>query len=131
MIDKPQRIELLRDNCMKNFQASYSLRSCFATLDQSVDQVLDTITLETKWTVAMTIKVKVAEAKTHLSELLTKMEAGEDVVISRGNNAVARMIKIDDRSQRLDAIRALRSERAERAGATAAEIQAWRREGQR
>lgn len=69
--------------------------------------------------------------KTHLSELLTKVEAGEDVVISRGNNAVARMIKIDDRRQRLDAIRALRSERAERAGATAAEIQAWRREGQR
>ncbi|MFL5009210.1 type II toxin-antitoxin system Phd/YefM family antitoxin [Rhizobium sp.] len=79
----------------------------------------------------MTIKVKVGEAKTHLSELLTKVEAGEDVVISRGNNAVARMIKIDDHRQRLDAIRALRSERAERAGATAAEIQAWRREGQR
>ncbi|MCH4545163.1 type II toxin-antitoxin system prevent-host-death family antitoxin [Rhizobium changzhiense] len=79
----------------------------------------------------MTIKVKVAEAKTHLSELLTKVEAGEDVVISRGNKAVARMIKIDDRRQRLDSIRALRSERAERAGATAAEIQGWRREGQR
>ncbi|MBB3389809.1 prevent-host-death family protein [Rhizobium sp. BK275] len=79
----------------------------------------------------MTIKVKVAEAKTHLSELLTKVEAGEDVVISRGNHVVARIVKIDDRRERLETIRALRAERMERATATAAEIQDWRREGQR
>ena len=79
----------------------------------------------------MTIKVKVAEAKTHLSELLTKVEAGEDVVISRGNHAVARITKIDDRHERLENIRALRTERTERKATTAAEIQDWRREGQR
>ena len=32
----------------------------------------------------MTITVKVGEAKTHLSELLAKVDAGEDVVIARG-----------------------------------------------
>lgn len=79
----------------------------------------------------MTIKVKVAEAKTHLSELLAKVEAGEDVVISRGNHAVARIVKIDDHHERLENIRALRAERSERAAATSAEIQDWRHEGQR
>ena len=34
----------------------------------------------------MTITVKVGEAKTRLSELLAKVEAGEEVVIARGND---------------------------------------------
>ncbi|NLS03084.1 type II toxin-antitoxin system prevent-host-death family antitoxin [Rhizobium sp. P32RR-XVIII] len=79
----------------------------------------------------MTIKVKVGEAKTHLSDLLTKVEAGEEIVISRGSQPVARMVKFDDRRLRMEAIRSLRAEREARAGATAAEIQEWRREGQR
>ncbi|MEK1896018.1 MAG: type II toxin-antitoxin system prevent-host-death family antitoxin [Rhizobium sp.] len=79
----------------------------------------------------MPIKVKVAEAKTRLSELLTQVEAGQEIEISRGNVPVARLSKIDDRNERAQAIRLLRIERAERAKASAAEIQPWRLEGRR
>lgn len=44
----------------------------------------------------MTVTVKVAEVKTHLSELLAKVEAGEDVIISRGNTPVARLSRRDN-----------------------------------
>jgi len=79
----------------------------------------------------MTIEVKVGEAKTHLSDLLSKVEAGEDVVISRGSEPIARLVRINDGSARRDAIEALRRERKDRPGATAEEILEWRREGQR
>jgi prevent-host-death family protein len=42
----------------------------------------------------MTINVKVGEAKTHLSELLVKAEAGEDVIISRGDQPIVRLVAI-------------------------------------
>lgn len=42
----------------------------------------------------MAVTVKVAEAKTHLSELLAEVEAGEEVIISRGNKPVARLSRI-------------------------------------
>lgn len=38
--------------------------------------------------------VGVHEAKTNLSELLRRAEAGEDVVIRRGNDPVARLVAI-------------------------------------
>lgn len=79
----------------------------------------------------MTIKVKVAEAKTRLSELLTQVEAGQEIEISRGSVPVARLTKIDDREERAQAIRLLRIERAERTKTTAGEIQEWRLEGRR
>ncbi|MGG2475996.1 type II toxin-antitoxin system Phd/YefM family antitoxin, partial [Rhizobium sp. BR5] len=44
----------------------------------------------------MTITIKVGEAKTHLSELLARVEAGEEVVIARGNEAVARLVRAND-----------------------------------
>jgi prevent-host-death family protein len=34
--------------------------------------------------------VKVSDAKTHLSELLARVEAGEEFVIARGSEPVAR-----------------------------------------
>jgi prevent-host-death family protein len=39
----------------------------------------------------VTITVGVHEAKTTLSELLRKVEAGEDVVIARGGTPIARL----------------------------------------
>lgn len=44
----------------------------------------------------MTRTVKVAEAKTPLSELLTRVESGEEVIIARGDTPVARPVPIDD-----------------------------------
>lgn len=41
----------------------------------------------------MTI-VTVHEAKTHLSRLLTKVEAGEEIIIARGKVEVARLVPV-------------------------------------
>jgi prevent-host-death family protein len=39
-------------------------------------------------------KVKIHEAKTNLSKLVAKVEAGEEVVICRGDQPVARLVAI-------------------------------------
>ncbi|QCJ00316.1 type II toxin-antitoxin system Phd/YefM family antitoxin [Agrobacterium larrymoorei] len=79
----------------------------------------------------MTLTVKVGEAKTHLSELLAKVEAGEDVVIARGNEPVARLVRTNDAQARKQLINTLRSERALRAQVTSDEIADWKNEGRR
>ena len=38
------------------------------------------------------LKIKVHEAKTNLSRLLARVETGEEVVIFRGDNPVARLV---------------------------------------
>ena len=39
----------------------------------------------------MSLTVNIGEAKTRLSELLAKVEAGEEVVIARGNEPIAQL----------------------------------------
>lgn len=53
----------------------------------------------------MSIQVNVLEAKTQLSRLLDRAEAGEDVIIARAGHPVARLVPIS--SGALDAPRAL------------------------
>ncbi|WP_137134373.1 type II toxin-antitoxin system prevent-host-death family antitoxin [Rhizobium sp. FKY42] len=79
----------------------------------------------------MTVTVKVAEAKTHLSELLARVEAGEDFIIARGNDPVARLVAMDERRQRLAVIEAVRALRAQAKPVTHQEIQEWKQEGRR
>ncbi len=79
----------------------------------------------------MTVTVKVAEAKTHLSELLARVEAGEDFIIARGNDPVARLVAVDERRQRLAAIDAVRALRAQAKSVTKEEIQDWKQQGRR
>ena len=43
----------------------------------------------------MAITVNIGEAKTRLSELIALVEAGEEVVIARGNAPVARLAPLD------------------------------------
>lgn len=38
---------------------------------------------------------KVHEAKTNLSKLIERVEAGEEVVIARGNESVAKLVRFD------------------------------------
>jgi prevent-host-death family protein len=79
----------------------------------------------------MSITVKVGEAKTHLSNLLSKVEAGEDVIIARGNTPIARLSPIR-RENDVDALIAeIRAQRAGRHVTTQAEIRDWRDEGRR
>ena len=46
------------------------------------------------------VTVNVHEAKTHLSRLLAQVEAGEDVVIARGGEPVARLVPLQERGKR-------------------------------
>ena len=41
------------------------------------------------------MQVNVHEAKTHLSRLLTKVESGEEVTITKAGKPVARLVPID------------------------------------
>lgn len=43
----------------------------------------------------MTIQVNVQEAKTRLSQLLVRAEAGEEVVVARDGRPVARLVPIE------------------------------------
>jgi prevent-host-death family protein len=79
----------------------------------------------------MTIIVKVGEAKTHLSDLLAKVEAGEEVVIQRGSEPVARLTRIRRDQDVLAAIADIRAARSGLSPTRPEEIQAWKREGQR
>ena len=79
----------------------------------------------------MTITVKVGEAKTHLSELLAKVEAGEEVIIARGNEPIARLSRFR-RDKDVEAVIAeIMAARAGRAKTTLEEILAWKEEGRR
>jgi len=42
----------------------------------------------------MTTQVNVQEAKTHLSQLLSRAEAGEEIIIARGGSPVARLVPL-------------------------------------
>jgi prevent-host-death family protein len=80
---------------------------------------------------AMTRTVKVAEAKTHLSELLTKVESGEEIIIARGDTPVARLVPIDDEERRANLFRLIRRDRAKNKPVSLEEILQWRDEGRR
>lgn len=74
----------------------------------------------------MAITVKVHEAKTHLSDLLNKVEAGEEVIIARGNEPVAKLTLFRGEDDVAALIGEIRSARAGRPATTLAEILAWR-----
>lgn len=42
------------------------------------------------------IRVNVHEAKTHLSKLLKRVQDGEEVIISKGNKPIARLVLIEE-----------------------------------
>jgi prevent-host-death family protein len=80
------------------------------------------------------------EAKTHLSELVARVEQGEEVVITRHNRPVARLVPIGEvspelaarRRQLLAELQALGRTIGQRGGPiTVDEILGWRDEGRR
>lgn len=80
----------------------------------------------------MPVQVNVGEAKTRLSELLARVEAGEEVIIARGNQPIARLVALDKQSGTrgaIAALRALRGRKREGPPVTVEEILAWRHEG--
>jgi len=79
----------------------------------------------------MTITVKVGEAKTHLSQLIAKVERGEEFIIARGNQPVARLVPLDSAVRGRMAIQAILALRdsGRIKPVTQAEIAAWKHEG--
>ena len=74
----------------------------------------------------MTRHVKIGEAKTHLSALLNEVEAGDDLVICRGDTPIARFTRIDGEQEHAALRTVMRRERAKQKIVTRAEILAWR-----
>ncbi len=80
------------------------------------------------------------EAKTHLSELIARAERGEEVIITRHNKPVAKLVPINEvpaelvarRRQALAELQDIGRRMAERGGPiTVDEILQWRDEGRR
>ena len=79
----------------------------------------------------MTVTVRVGEAKTHLSDLLARVEAGEEIIIARGNKPVARLTRIERANDLGAVIAEARAARARAKFVTRDEVLGWRREGAR
>lgn len=79
----------------------------------------------------MTKTVKISEAKTHLSDLLARVEAGEDFVIARGNDPIAHVTRMRKESDLQLLLAEVRAARSKAAAATHDEILSWRDEGRR
>ncbi len=52
-------------------------------------------------------RVGMHEAKTHLSRLVERVEAGEDVVIQRNGKPVARLVAVTDEPRSLASVRGI------------------------
>ena len=77
----------------------------------------------------MSLTVKIGEAKTRLSELLAKVEAGEEIVIARGNEPIARLTRVPKAEDFAALVAEVKAARAKRAKTTPEELIAWRDEG--
>ena len=71
--------------------------------------------------------VKVSDAKTHLSELLARVEAGEEFVIARGQEPVARLERAARETAFDEMIATRDSGRIKRVSVD--ELIAWKHEG--
>ena len=71
--------------------------------------------------------VNVGDAKTHLSQLIARAEAGEDVIIARDGEPVARIVPLERAIA--ETIALMRRERAQRPHVSAADIRAARERG--
>jgi antitoxin (DNA-binding transcriptional repressor) of toxin-antitoxin stability system len=79
----------------------------------------------------MTITVKVGDAKTHLSDLLAKVEAGEEIIIARGDVPIAKLTRIEKGNDLAAVVAEVRAARARAKSVTRDEVLTWRREGAR
>lgn len=77
----------------------------------------------------MTIHVKVREAKTRLSELLAKAEGGEEVIISRGDQQVVKLVALKNPNNAKEVFNRLAELRARSKPVTQKEIRQWRDKG--
>jgi len=48
----------------------------------------------------MSVQVDIHEAKTHLSQLLARVEGGEEIIIAKAGKPIARLVPVDKRIAR-------------------------------
>jgi prevent-host-death family protein len=77
----------------------------------------------------MTITVNIGDAD--LTELLAKVEAGEDVILARNNRPVARLLPVVDQEERQKVIDEILEFRKNMPSVTQAEIAEWKAFGRR
>ena len=77
----------------------------------------------------MISRVKVGEAKTHLSAHLAEVEAGEELVIYHGATPIAHVTRIAGARERVALRETLRRERARQRSVPTSELLSWRHEG--
>jgi antitoxin (DNA-binding transcriptional repressor) of toxin-antitoxin stability system len=75
--------------------------------------------------------VKVGKAKTYLSDLLARVEAGEEIIIARGDVPIAKLTRIEKANDLASVLAEARASRARAKPVTRNELLAWRREGAR
>lgn len=75
----------------------------------------------------MTITVNIGDAD--LSELLAKVEAGEEIILSRGETPIARISPIVEPLDRKGLVETIMRERIGRQPITQAEIAEWKQIG--
>ena len=79
----------------------------------------------------MTIIVKIGDAKTRLSELIAKVEAGEEFIIARGDTPVARLSRVRRDNDVRAAIADILAARAGLKATKPEELLNWRDTGRR
>ncbi|HVS46060.1 MAG TPA: type II toxin-antitoxin system prevent-host-death family antitoxin [Verrucomicrobiae bacterium] len=73
------------------------------------------------------------EAKTHFSALLSEVESGETITVTRNGEPVARLVPVEGRRERIRRLLEETKDLRERIGGqfTTAEIKEWVNEGRR
>jgi antitoxin (DNA-binding transcriptional repressor) of toxin-antitoxin stability system len=79
----------------------------------------------------MTIIVKVGEAETHFSDLLARVETGEEFIIARDDVPIAKLTRIERANDLAAVLADARAARTRANFITRDEILEWRREGVR
>ena len=79
----------------------------------------------------MSLTVKIGEAKARFSELVAKAEAGEEIIIARGHEPVARLVRLPRPDAFSAVIAEVKAARTARAATRPEELMAWRDEGRR
>jgi len=79
----------------------------------------------------MTFTVEILEAQSHLTDLLAKVEAGEEIVIARADKPVAKLSPIGKTHDIGALIAEIKAQRAARHHTTQEEIHEWRQDGYR
>jgi antitoxin (DNA-binding transcriptional repressor) of toxin-antitoxin stability system len=77
----------------------------------------------------MTLAVRVGEATTYLSDLLARVEAGEEIMIVRGDEPIAKLTRIERMNDLTAVLAEARAARARAKSVSREDILAWRREG--